>query len=89
MRIASIQTRRKTVEVQALISFSWCRKKKRSVCVPSNLTAEGLKKTYGFALEEVGWAGLPNDASAVCMKTDLFDLRHVLCRKFVQHMMGA
>jgi hypothetical protein len=59
------------------------------VCVPSNLTIEGLRKTYGLELEEVRWAGFPNDARTVCIKTGQFNLHNFLCKEFVQHMMGA
>lgn len=62
---------------------------KLCVCIPADLTIEGLKKTYGLALEEFKWTGLPNNVQAVCLKTDDFNLNNVLCREFLQHMMGV
>jgi hypothetical protein len=59
------------------------------VCVPSNVNVEALRKTYGLEIEEVKRAGFPNDARALCIKTGQFDLRNILCREFVQQMMGA
>lgn len=59
------------------------------VCVPSQMPVEGLMKTYGVGLEKMESTGFYNDATPVCMKADRFDLKNVLCREFVQHLIVA
>jgi hypothetical protein len=59
------------------------------VCVPSEFTVDALRKTYGVEIDEFVRPGLSDDMRIVCIKKDAYDLNDILCKEFIQHMMGA